>query len=312
MKTLKISSLLFTLALSLNGEASPNMPVSITETQKPCIPLKDQSSWNLGVFEPGNYCVAQNLHQSSPWLLLPHQAAPSGSLLRVDSGNVVVDLMGHNLQSDISYGIGVYLYSGANDPDHLVQIRNGSIEMSKQLAIFMVHAPNEKNERFYHESLEAGVRSNAAKLASYDGDTSRYVSTEFVLQNLTLKSDYHVVLLQEKKNVIRNCRIIGGIGTINPYGPDLVFENNEIFLKATDPKTKDGEPPVALYLEDADNSIVRNNRFIIKGRVADTTAIVLKNSANVRIENNTITGATKDIKLLDTRSTTLEPATVGR
>ena len=59
---------------------------------------------------------------------------------------------------------------------------------------------------------------------------------------------------------------------------------------------------VALYLEDAADSVVRNNRIVIKGHAAKTDAIVLKNSSNVVLEGNTITGTKEVYKLLDERS----------
>ena len=91
----------------------------------------------------------------------------------------------------------------------------------------------------------------------------------------------------------------GGNGTVNLYGPNLTFEDNDIILNAKDPQKEGDEPPVALYLEDAADSVIRNNRITIKGRVAHADAIVLKNSSNVTLEGNTITGTKEVYKLLD-------------
>jgi hypothetical protein len=109
--------------------------------------------------------------------------------------------------------------------------------------------------------------------------------------------------MQGKRNIIRNCTIIGGNGTVNVYGPNLLFEGNTIILNAKTPKTAHDEQPVALYLEDAADSVVRNNKIIIKGPgELNPEAIVLVNSPNVVLEHNTIRGTKTVYKLLDQRS----------
>ena len=115
--------------------------------------------------------------------------------------------------------------------------------------------------------------------------------------------------MQGKRNIIRNCTIIGGNGTVNVYGPNLLFESNTIILNAKIPKNPDDEQPVALYLEDAADSVVRNNKIIIKGSDAlNPNAIVLANSSNVLLEHNTIRGTKSVYKLLDQRSSVKEHA----
>ncbi len=153
----------------------------------------------------------------------------------------------------------------------------------------MTHSWNIKNKRFGH----------GLSIADSRGDLSQYRDTEYVLENLTLESDNIVIIMQGKKNIIRHCKIIGGNGTVNLYGPNMTFEDNEIILNAKDPQKEGDEPAVALYLEDAQDSVIRNNRITIKGRAAKTDAIVVKNSANVLIEGNTITGSKEVYRLLD-------------
>ncbi len=81
----------------------------------------------------------------------------------------------------------------------------------------------------------------------------------------------------------------------------MIFEDNEIILNASEAKPG-GEAAVALYLEDADDSVVRNNRITIRGRVAGAEAIVLKNSSGVVLQNNTVNGGAQTYKLLDQQS----------
>jgi len=280
---------------------------------KSCIELKDFNGWYVWASRPGDYCVAQDLYQSEPaaWFRLPHQPVPKGPMVSVNyASNVTIDLMTHHLSAKIPYGLGIYLNDGSFWPNgggkappyHTIKISNGTVTTSKQPTVVMVHAWDKKNKRFYHQSLGDNVRSNAPALADYHGDIEEYAATEYVLENLTLESDNVAVIMQGKKNVIRHCKIIGGNGTVNLYGPNLTFEDNDIILNAKDPQKAGDEPAVALYLEDAADSVVRNNRITIKGHAAKADAIVLKNSANVLLEGNTITGTKEVYKLLDERS----------
>lgn len=156
----------------------------------------------------------------------------------------------------------------------------------------MVHGWNGDNKRF----------GWGLSIADYRGNISEYANTEYVLENLTLESDNIAIIMQGKKNTIRHCKIIGGNGTVNLYGPNLIFEDNEIILNAKEPQKAGEEPAVALYLEDAADSVVRNNRIVIKGHASKADAIVLKNSSNVVLEGNTVTGTKEVYKSLDERS----------
>jgi hypothetical protein len=259
---------------------------------KDCLALKHPEGWSVSVSYPGDYCIEQNLYQAWPLFRLPHQPVPLDPLISVNSSNVTVDLMGRNLSAKTPIGKGVWVNTISATPKHSIKIWNGSISTSRELTIFMVHGWNGKNNRF----------GDTYSIASSYGDLGQYHPTEFVLENLTLEAENHVIIMQGKKNVIRNCKIIGGNGTVNLYGPNLVFENNEIILHAKDPKNGGDEPPVALYLEDAADSVVRNNRILINGQASKADAIVLKNSPNVLIEGNTIKGAKDVYKRLDERS----------
>lgn len=226
----------------------------------------------------------------------------------LDGSNITIDLMERHLSSKVHTGIrfsdGGYWPNGGGQapPYHAIKIINGSISTSKQATVFMAHKWNNKNKRFYHQQLGDGERAEAGALADYDGDLSQYRPTEFVLENLTLEADNIAIIMQGKKNVIRHCKIIGGNGTVNLYGPNLTFEDNEIILNAKDPQRDGDEPAVALYLEDAADSVVRNNRITIKGHASKSDAIVLKNSPNVLLEGNTITGTQAVFRLLDASS----------
>jgi hypothetical protein len=263
------------------------------QDMKKCIELTDARGWSVDVSKPGLYCMGQDLHQSWPMFQFAHQAVPHSSLIEIFSANVIVDLKRHQLSSITPINGGIVTHLSGDENILPTIVRNGKIKTSKRPAVRMVDLWNIGNMRFGH----------GLALAASKGDLSLYKPTVFILENLTLKSDQHAVIMQGKRNVIRNCTIIGGNGTVNVYGPNLLFEGNTIILNAETPKTPDDEKPVALYLEDAADSIVRNNKIIIKGSGAlNPNAIVLVNSPNVVLEHNTIRGTKTVYKLLDQRS----------
>jgi hypothetical protein len=261
-----------------------------------CQVLQDKvHGWSVRASAPGNYCLAADLKQTeTPAMLrLPHQPGPVDPLLTIASANVAVDLGQHALFGKRSSGLGLWLNGGRDMRYFPADVRNGTIRTEEQPAVFMVYAWNRRNKRFSENSAAAGL----AVANSID----EYVTTRFVLEDLTLEASKIAVILQGRNNVIRRCKIIGGNGAVNLHGPDLVFEDNEIVMNAREPKAND-EAPVALYLEDSSNSVVRNNRIIIRGRVVGAEAIVLKNSSNVTLQNNSVNGGPQTHKLLDQRS----------
>jgi hypothetical protein len=266
-----------------------------------CKPLQDKDhGWSVLVSSPGAYCMAGDLRQSVPpsLLQLPHQSVPQAPLLMIGASDVTVDLAGHALHAKQESAQGLWVNGGGTNYLQSIQVRNGTIQNADEPAVFMVYAWNRRNKRFSSNSVAAGLA-----VADRTGD---YRRTGFVLENLTIEASRVAVILQGGNNVIRHCKIVGGNGAVNLFGPGLVFEDNEIILNAADTKG-DGEPPVALYLEDAADSVVRNNRITVRGSQVGAEAIVLKNSPNVVLQNNTVTGVRQDYRLLDQQSSVRPP-----
>jgi hypothetical protein len=291
-----------TVALMLSVSVkSQTIDEGKTKIKKPetCTELTDPDGWQVSVWRPGHYCIGQDLYQSWPLFEFPHQRVPRSPLIGIYSDGATIDLKGHHLKNKTPIHSGVFTNFSGGEAISPTIIKNGRITTINTPAAHMVDNWNLGNQRF----------GRNYPLSSSNGDISKYKPTSFVLENLTLEGDQHTIIMQGKNNIIRNCTIIGGNGTVNVYGPNLQFEDNTIILTSKTPKDPDSEQPVALYLEDSADSVVRNNKIIIKGSGAlNSNAVVLVNSPNVLLEHNTIRGTKTVYKLLDQRSSVKELA----
>ena len=307
---MRFRPLMVAAALSV-GLGLPLATLAQNSAALPCKRLSDPQGWTVAVFKPGNYCLNHDLKQSvmPAWMRLPHQAVPMGPLIDIDDvGNVSIDLASHRLSTNRDTGFGVYHLGGSGLPNkpiaphRFISLANGSIRTTVQPAVMIIYSFNVENTRFYHKDI--GKKSlRVPELSNAHGDLGRYLPTDYVLENLTLTSDQVVIVMQGKHNIIRHCKIIGSNAAVNLYGPNLVFEDNEIIMEARDPTDAGGEPQVALYVEDGADSVIRNNRFVIKGRPNAATAIMFKNSERVVMEGNTVAGKATLFQKLDDKST---------
>jgi parallel beta-helix repeat protein len=292
--TILISSLLF--ASIFSSEAAPHLNMSGDVV---CQRVVDTSgdNWTIAIWDSGKFCVGQNLSQDDPIFKLPHQPVPKSPLLLIRHSEVFADLNGHNLKPRVEHREGIRVFAMESSPLRAISIRNGFISSTSGPTIYMVDAFNDKNR-----NIRFGRNF---PIAVFNGYAAIYRPTEFILENLTLQGDSQVIIMQGMNNIIRHCKIIGGNGTVNVFGPNLIFEDNEIILHAKTESEASGEAPVALYLEDAANSVIRNNHITIKGNTSSSQSIVLKNSPNVTLQGNTVSGNDTLYKLLDERSSVI-------
>lgn len=315
-----ISPILFVLGtISGLAVAAPSSGQLAQPSPGACTPLVSLQGtsferWSVRVYRPGSYCLSQGLKQTElpAWLRLPHMAVPHDPLMVSESGNVSIDLAGHSMVTTTAAGQGMMHLGGAAWTDgkehprmqaaRNISLRNGSISTKFQPAVIMANRWNGDNQRFDGKKV-GGHFLLGARLTDSRGDIDRYESTDYVLENLTLTSDQIVVLMQGKNNIIRRCKIIGANAAVNLYGPNLVFEDNEIVMTARDPADAGGEPQVALYVEDGFGAVIRNNRFVIKGRPDGAVAMEFRNAAGVVLEGNTVEGKASLYRTLDEKST---------
>ena len=301
MKTLRFWIVLFSLYTCVFVSYAGLLP---NNSSIGCTKLTDAQGWSVHAITPGTYCMGQDLRQSAPaqWLRFPHQPVPYDPLLEiVETGNVKIDLVGHSLTTKMRIGFGIWHRSDATVYRTIV-LANGRVSTTTQPAVVMIHHWNSENKRFYMKKVGENTMM-VPTLSDAHGEIDKYAVTEYVLENLTLTSDQVVIVMQGKHNIIRHCKIIGGNAAVNLYGPNLVFEDNEIIMEARDPTDAGGEPQVALYVEDGADSVIRNNRFVITGRPNAATAIMFKNSERVVMEGNTVAGKATLFQKLDDKST---------
>lgn len=258
-----------------------------------CTPLSDSEGWSVDVWKPGDYCLTGDLKQLWPATSQPHQRLPASPLISIYSSGVLLDLKKHSLFSETPINFGVYKSSSNKESYSPTTIKNGIIETKEKPTVFMVETWNLDNKTF----------GRSYSLASSHGDISKYKPTLLILENLIIKSNKHAIIMQGKRNVIRNCIIIGGSRAVNVYGPNLLFEGNTIISDMRESHINENESRIALYIEDAGDSIIRNNEIIMTGVTSiNSTAISLANSKNVLIEKNIISGTDKIYHIQDDKS----------
>lgn len=135
--------------------------------------------------------------------------------------------------------------------------------------------------------------------------------TFYTAENLQINSGGRAIIMAGSDNVVRNNSIeVDGRTAVYLYGPRSLVEGNT-FIVHMDPRDK-APLPAILKLRDADGSIIRNNRFIVKRRglfgkqeEVPQAGINLLESRDVVIEGNVFEQVALPIRK-DAASTTLE------
>jgi hypothetical protein len=248
--------------------------------------------------KPGSYCVDQDFNVQTGYALSEgwRASVPTNVMLSIDSGDVVIDLQGHQLSTNSEYVSGVQ----ARPVDfgqpfrRRIIIRNGTIDLRGGYGVSLTSQGIAEWDKLRTEKQGTNVSLNLAGPAHQAAD--RYFPSDYVLENLTIKTSGSGVILVGKNSIVRNCKIEAGTGTVQIQGPGAQVINNEIILHTTDRDRLS----VALILHDAEGSVVSGNTITVKGKMKGAQAILLKRSPNVRIENNKINGVAEVYAVDDT------------
>lgn len=253
---------------------------------------------------PGNYCLHSNLEQPVKFDIHAMTTKSTGGAplleIRCAGGNascrklshtdlVNIDLQSHTLEAESKDMVGI---SGRGWRGGVV-IRNGTVRV-----------PGSRGTNFgidLRGDVEPLVLLNGTRCSLLDqpcGGTPRpkgsdkpptYQVAGYLIEKVNVHAGTQGVRLIGHGNVVRSSVIeVDGWNGIALYGKQALVEGNTIIVHAKREKPRFA---AAITLRDAEGSVLRNNRFIFKGRSGQAPpAIRLIDSANVRLEGNTFEG----------------------
>lgn len=233
----------------------------------------------LRIDKPGNYCLTADMTRSEAG----GEATSPIPMVIIGSSDVVLDLNGHTITSKYWGTTGIEVQQQQPGvPLKKITIRNGRIELPGDDAIVL-----SKYWRHHHWPLDDVPPVVPMK----------YEPANILLENLHIKTKGPPIRLEGSGNIVRNCRIDAGErGTSVFFGNDVQLINNEFVVTLSSKYPY----PAAIWLRDADNGVLIGNTIRVSKSFGffRTFGIVLKNSEKVRIEHNTIEGATHAVTLL--------------
>lgn len=219
---------------------------------------------------------------------------------------MTVDLDGHLITgAPFDDTTGVDIHRNARN----IEVRNGTISNPGKLGLGVTMAPYKVPELQDSSFDDVPPAIYHAKTADVDPplDPWNYLpATNYTLDHLNIQAGGRAVIMAGTGNVVRNCTIdVDSATAILSYGPNALIEGNTIVVHQAQ-----GDPTsttAALKLRDADGTIIRNNKIVVKGGVFSKAkvAINLLASHGVVIENNVIEGAEALVRK-DADSTTVE------
>ena len=293
----------------------PNLSAA---SSQPCIEMQPEFGpyQEAVVRAPGLHCVATDFWQQRLYGAGHSGPASYRSLISIDGGNVIIDLMSHTLHS-AGHSSGITAF---------VRLNMGSAKYSKLPYGLQTTNITVKNGIIDLRGLGTGVefinRWNMFGINEpVPTELNGYEKSKFVLENLLIKTDNVGVILEGDGNIIRNCVIeSGGNAAIMMAGPNGQIINNTIVLtnpfipasmagmqkNFTDQRyiseflERKKVLRAAIALHQATGTVISGNRIEVKGKSATRHNIYISNgSKDVRVEGNTIVGTDAPVTLLD-------------
>jgi hypothetical protein len=279
---------------------------AVDSADKSCKPLKSTGSqMEVAIDSTGKFCLVQNLVQRNMWSVSEGRdfgKPKDGVVIFFDRAHdVEADLRGHLVTGEpFENVIGVR----ARERTSLIKIRNGFIRTPGRHGVGVLMAHHKNPGRFATEPGPEDLPPIDPR--SLNVPWNYLPPTQYTAENLQIESGGRGAIMSGTGNVLRNNIIeVESATAAYLYGPGSVIEGNTFIVHQTK-----GEPAATLAilkLRDAHGTVIRNNRFIVKGVFAGKAeaAINLLESKDVVIEGNTIEGA-KVLVRKDAASTTVE------
>jgi hypothetical protein len=307
---LAFGGMILVLHLQLIPETTQTLhpPVPSGTPSNGCIELRPDSGpyQEASILKPGRYCITVDFWQYRLSNGAGHSGpAPYRHLIGIKGGDVSIDMVNHILHSD-GHSSGIYAATMSN---------RGSAMYTKSNYGHQTRNINIKNGVIDLRGLGTGVvLINQWDMHRIDAETPEnmrsYEKSNFVLENLLIKTDNIGIILEGEGNIVRNCIIeSGGSAAISMAGPGGKIINNTIILKnPIRPGSMSGinfwnfetrniaefmkerlAPKAAIALHQANGTIISGNRIEVMGSSASRHSIYLTDSSrDVHIEGNTI------------------------
>ncbi len=282
----------------------------------------------IHIRKPGKYCLDRDYYSICYPAGLLWEHSCSGVGISISANDVGLDLRGHTVTAR-GTGAGIHgrgeritIRNGVMKGASIGIALDVNVKFGVKGAYAMPHIELRSQEELHRRAEPRKKDPQAFAHLAYEFDPNvRYVNLDapipesgFLIENMVLEDDGTesvndaIVSLSGAGNIIRNLKLrFGAINALKPdgtpihadahagnprvgilnYGPRAVVENNEI-IQDTD--NKERVPAYAIYLRNAADSLVRNNRLDIRGTQKKTIAIGLRDSKNVRVEKNRVRG----------------------
>ena len=195
----------------------------------------------------------------------PTDEAGQGSVISFsEDSHSNIDLRKHLISGkpfENTRGIGM----NSKSLTHLA-VHNGVIETPGPLGIGIDLAPYiEGRQRLQELTEDRPAIKEVGYSRTFAGIWDYSPPTFYTAENLQIQSGGRGIVMAGADNVVRNNTIeVDGRTAVYLYGPRSLVEGNT-FIVHMDPSDK-APLPAILKLRDADGSIIRNNRFIVKRR----------------------------------------------
>ncbi|MBJ7309051.1 right-handed parallel beta-helix repeat-containing protein [Rugamonas sp. CCM 8940] len=270
-----------------------------------CIYLNptDTNQTEATINQVGVHCLQEDFLQRRFFGAGHEFPSPHHVLITILGGDVTVDLMNHTIRSDgHSTGIAAYMQSNMGYAERSnsafgketnnITIKNGVIDL---------------------RGLGTGIKLfNYWPMYSIDDEIPKnlpsYKKTNFILENLYIKTGNIGVALEGDGNIIRNCIIeSGGNAAVILAGPNSKITNNTIILhnpfipgsmaetfgvfgslNLFEVQKRRAEIKSAIILHQATGTIIKGNRIEVEGKSQTRHSIyITNNSKGVLVEGNT-------------------------
>ncbi|WP_244388030.1 right-handed parallel beta-helix repeat-containing protein [Delftia lacustris] len=335
--SMKTKSLIFILAILSSGLSQGMTWEEWAESRHPpsdkgplpdgCSPVKYR-----GGFHPiveyvrgrGNHCVVHDFVQRKLRDFIngrvrgsPTDEAGQGSVISFsEDSHSNIDLRKHLISGkpfENTRGIGM----NSKSLTHLA-VHNGKIETPGPLGIGIDMAPYiEGRQRLQELTEDRPAIKEVGYSRTFAGIWDYTPPTFYTAENLQIKSGGRAIIMAGSDNVVRNNTIeVDGRTAVYLYGPRSLVEGNTFIVHMD---LRDKAPlPAILKLRDADGSIIRNNRFIVKRsglfrkkEEEPQAGINLLESKDVVIEGNVFEEITLPVRK-DAASTTTESGNISK